>query len=238
MEYIQCTHCGKRYEVSEPIRAAAGKFTACKACDEKFLIVVHSEKKLQEIEDEDVAPEGGWDPSLTMPEDENRDVSPKDQAVEDGWGDGEDDGAKILAALQAKRKKKQMMYALIALFVCGIIAGVWFLLQDDSQQVVATTSQKTPVKVQLSAKALDMNNAACREAAAMQWLLDNKVMHSSYSAEDFVRMLKLSEEHTAEIHKLCKDTHVTQDIIKAATEQTKPDWFKAEIENILSRRQR
>lgn len=242
MEYIQCTHCGKRYEVSEPIRAAAGQFTTCKACDEKFLLVVHSGEKLKETASEDMVSTGGWDPSLTMPEDESEDesedVAPENQPVEDYWGDDEDDGAQVLAALQAKRKKKQVMYAMIGLLVCAMVAGAWFFLQDDNQQVATTTNQKSSAKVKLSAKELDMNNAACRQAAAVQWLLDNKVMHTSYSAESFVRMLKLSEEQTAQVHKVCKDTHVTQDIIKAATEQIKPDWFKTEIETILSRRQR
>jgi len=238
MEYIQCTHCGKRYEVSEQIRAAAGQFTTCKACYEKFLIVVHSAKKLKETKDEDVVSTGGWDPSLTMPEDDQNDSKAEDQAVEDYLGDEDDDGAQVLAALQAKRKKQQMFYALIAVVVCSMIVGAWLFLQEDNNLPATTVNQKTATKVQLSAKEMDMKNVACRQAAAVQWLLDSKVMHSQYSADVFVRMLKLSEEQSAAVRKVCKNTQVIQEIIKAATNQVKPDWFKAEIETIQSRRQR
>ena len=133
MEYIQCTHCGKRYEVSEQIRAAAGQFTTCKACDEKFLIVVHSGKRLKETKDEDVISTGGWDPSLTMPEDDSKDVAEEDGSAEDFLGDEDDDGAQVLATLQAKRKKQQMMYALVALVVV-ILVGAWLLLQEDRSE--------------------------------------------------------------------------------------------------------
>ncbi|WP_038248836.1 hypothetical protein [Ghiorsea bivora] len=237
MEYIQCTHCGKRYEVSEQIRAAAGQFTTCKACHEKFLIVVHSAKKLEETKDEGLVSTGGWDPSLTMPEDDQNDAKAEDQAVEDYLGDEDDDGAQVLAALQAKRKKQQMFYALIAVVVCGMIAGAWFFLQQDDNLPATTVNQKAATKVQLSAKEMDMKNVACRQAAAVKWLLDSKVMHSQYSADTFVRMLKLSEEQSAEVRKICKNPQVIQEIIKAATNQVKPDWFKAEIETIQSRRQ-
>jgi len=237
MEYIQCTHCGKRYAVSEQIRAAAGQFTTCKSCHEKFLIVVHSGEKLKETKEDDVVSTGGWDPSLTMPEDDSKKANDEDQAVEDYLTDEDDDGAQVLAALQAKRKKQQKLYALVAALVCMIAAGAWFFLQEDDSQSTTMVNQKTAAKVQLSAKEMDMKSAECRQAAAVKWLLDNKVMHSQYSADEFVRMLKLSEEQSAEVRKVCKNNQVIQEIIQAATNQVKPDWFKVEIETIQSRRQ-
>ncbi|MCF6208082.1 MAG: zinc-ribbon domain-containing protein [Ghiorsea sp.] len=238
MEYIQCTHCGKRYEVSEQIRAAAGQFTTCKACDEKFLIVVHSGKRLEETKDEDVISTGGLDPSLTMPEDDSKNITEEDGSVEDFLGDEDDEGAQVLATLQAKRKKQQMMYALVALVVVLILIGGLFFLQESNHQTATMANQQVSTKVQLSAKEIDMNNVECRQAAAMQWLLVSKVMHTSYSAEAFVRMLKLSGQQTEQVHKVCKNTQVIQEIIKAATNKEKPAWFKVEIETIQSRRQR
>jgi len=238
MEYIQCTHCGKRYEVSEQIRAAAGQFTTCKACHEKFLIVVHSGEKLEETKDEDVVSTGGWDPSLTMPEADSKDVAEEDGSAEDFLSDEDDEGAQVLATLQAKRKKQQMMYALVALVVVIMLAGGWFFLQESSHQTATMANQQVSTKIQLSAKEIDMKNVECRQAAAMQWLLDSKVMHTNYSAEAFVRMLKLSEQQTAQVRKVCKNTQVTQEIIKAATNKEKPAWFKAEIEAVQSNRQR
>jgi len=43
MEYIQCPHCGKQYDVSDRIREAEGKTAGCKACGEKFKIKIISE---------------------------------------------------------------------------------------------------------------------------------------------------------------------------------------------------
>ncbi|MDX8394820.1 MAG: zinc-ribbon domain-containing protein [Mariprofundaceae bacterium] len=40
MEYIQCSHCQKKYSVNDKVRASAGKKIRCKACEKPFEIVV------------------------------------------------------------------------------------------------------------------------------------------------------------------------------------------------------
>jgi predicted Zn finger-like uncharacterized protein len=68
LEYIECTHCGKRYAASEKIHASEGKFVRCKNCLEKFMIVVHdSEKRGLASDDDNFDATGGWDPTLTAP---------------------------------------------------------------------------------------------------------------------------------------------------------------------------
>jgi len=175
---------------------------------------------------------------LTMPEADSKDVTEEDGSAEDFLSDEDDEGAQVLATLQAKRKKQQRMYALVALVVVIMLAGGWFFLQESSNQTATMANQQVSTKVQLSAKEIDMKNVECRQAAAMQWLLDSKVMHTSYSAEAFVRMLKLSEQQTAQVRKVCKNTQVIQEIIQAATNKEKPAWFKAEIEAMQNNRQR
>ena len=38
MEYIQCSHCNKKYGINDKVRAAVGHTIACKACGEPFEI--------------------------------------------------------------------------------------------------------------------------------------------------------------------------------------------------------
>ncbi len=68
MEYIECTHCGKRYAVNEKIRQSEGDFVRCKNCLEKFMLVIHDAKKrgIPTEKDSFHATEG-WDPTLTAP---------------------------------------------------------------------------------------------------------------------------------------------------------------------------
>ena len=68
MEYIECTHCGKRYAANEKIHASEGEFVRCKNCLEKFMIVVHdSEKRGLASDDDELGATGDWDPTLTAP---------------------------------------------------------------------------------------------------------------------------------------------------------------------------
>lgn len=235
MEYIQCTHCGKRYEVSDQIRDAAGQFTTCRSCDEKFLVVIHSGKKHTPEQDDSTVSTGGWDPSLTMPENTPK-AATKEVSVEEYLDEDAGDGTEVLLELQAQRKKKNVLYAGAGLVVVALLAGVWFLLQDTNKNQGNIISKQPVKKVTLSAQAQDASNPECRQAAALQWLLDTKIMHTNYTGEAFVRMLKSSAQQTAKIHKVCKSPNLIQDIIAAATKQEKPDWFKAEIEVIQDSR--
>jgi len=68
LQYIKCTHCGKRYAANEKIIKSEGDFVRCKNCLEKFMIVVHdSEKRGVETANEGFDATEGWDPTLTLP---------------------------------------------------------------------------------------------------------------------------------------------------------------------------
>jgi len=235
MEYIQCTHCGKKYAVTDQVRESEGLFSTCQACQEKFLIVVHSEES--DTSNKQTVSSGGWDPSLIVVEDDEQQDGEQNHVDEQAIDDFDDEGTQVLLALQAARRKKQMLYMAIAVGACVILAGIWFFLpqEDDASNMQSHIKKQTQV-VQKSPQGLDSSNIACRQEAAKQWLLDDKAMHSNYTADEFLRLLKASEKQSDQVRKTCKQQTIIQDIITAATANTKPDWFKAEIESIQSRR--
>ncbi|HID36503.1 MAG TPA: hypothetical protein EYP39_03870 [Ghiorsea sp.] len=68
LEYIECTHCGKRYAVNEKIRQSEGDFVRCKNCLEKFMLVIHdATKRGVSTDKESFNATKGWDPTLTAP---------------------------------------------------------------------------------------------------------------------------------------------------------------------------
>jgi len=68
LQYIECTHCGKRYAVNKKIVSSEGDFVRCKNCLEKFMIVVHdSDKRGLASESDEFDAAEGWDPTLTLP---------------------------------------------------------------------------------------------------------------------------------------------------------------------------
>lgn len=235
MEYIQCTHCGKRYSVSDQIREAEGQFTTCQSCKEKFLMVIHDqEAKKIEIDDDSVISTGGWDPSLTMPTNDKAVESELDPASQEQFLDDDDDGAHVLATLQAARKRKQYLYALSGLTVSVLLFALWATLMSEDpvvQPSVESMSQKAKALAE-SAKVQDANNPECKQAAAQQWLIDYKAMHADYTGSEFLRILKLSNQQTEKVEAACKTPTIIKDIISAATAKEKPDWFKAELQAI------
>ena len=242
LDYIQCTHCGKRYAASDEIREAEGQFTTCQSCKAKFLIVVHTqEPEATKIQPEDdIISTGGWDPSLTMPESESQAADEEDGSEQFLDDDG---GTEVLQALQAERKKKQRLYALAGIALVLVLAALAFVLMNDetivpTENSATTAPTKTAAQVAQSAKVQDANSMECRQAAAQQWMIDYRAMHSNYSGDEFVRILKMSEQQTEKVHKFCQSKTLIEEMIKAATVKEKPDWLKAEIKVLQDSRNR
>jgi len=230
MRYIQCTHCGKRYETSEKIEASVGKFTTCSACNEKFLIVIQEEKV---VEKETAT--SGWDPALTMPVEHDEGLVPDLTLPEDV--DDETSAEDTLKELKAAKKRKLIVYGGIVL--CVGIVGIVFLMmmgEQESTQQDVNQSLNEAKKVAQSAQAHDKSSATCRQAAAQQWMIDDHAMHGTYTGDEFVRLLKRSQQQTSEVRKHCKQQNVIAMIIDAATAKEKPQWFSTEIEVIQKSR--
>ena len=132
MEYIQCTHCGKRYAASDKIKESEGQFVSCSACKEKFLMVVHDEADEPIIESDEAISMEGWDPSLTMPTESEE---TEDGISEETFGEQslEDDnnGAEVLAELQKKRKKKMLLYVFAGLVFFMLSAVLYMTLTEE-----------------------------------------------------------------------------------------------------------
>ena len=50
MEFIQCTHCDKKYAVNDRVRAAVDRVINCKICNEKFKVVIMDDSDNESIE--------------------------------------------------------------------------------------------------------------------------------------------------------------------------------------------
>jgi len=235
LEYIQCTHCSKKYGVNDKIRAAVGRDTPCKACHETFSIVLHGGEVL--AEDLSVVREGGWDPSFTMPSTEVQSVSSKKDEGSSQAGEGEE--GELAAFIKAKKNKKQQQIWMTAGLAVSALLGlaIFFFLGGEPDLVTQvsniTHSAEKKAQQTLPSKLEDKDKPECRQAAAAQWVLDARVMHGSYDAEEYIALLKRSQLQTAQVRMLCSDTQVIQHILKSATEEYKPLWFEAELKALL-----
>jgi DNA-directed RNA polymerase subunit RPC12/RpoP len=258
LEYIECTHCGKRYAVNSEIRKSVGDFARCKNCFEKFLLVIRDSDDFGiETQDEgfeatkgwdsaltvpppsdpnnetDDGDNGGWDPSLTMPDEagEQEDTSSYEPSLDDDQM--QEKAQETLAVIQAEKRKKLITYILFGSVLALLALSLYMLFyMEDTTQVVNTHAN---VSKRLSAKELDAANLDCRQAAAKQWLLDYQAMHGKYSGKQFVDMLSETEALNQDVKKLCKNKSLLNDIISAATAGNKPEWLAAEI-NTLSKK--
>jgi hypothetical protein len=101
------------------------------------------------------------------------------------------------------------------------------LMQDESR--LNEMAAQAPIVKRLSASEIDEKNPLCREAAAKQWLIDYRAMHSKYSGENFVKILQQSDAQAALVKSECKSRLLLKSIIQAATVKEKPGWFASEI---------
>lgn len=235
MEYIECTHCGKRYAASERIKSSEGEFVKCKHCQEKFMLVVRDSEKQGLGDDdfdvttggwnptltvppttaEDLNATGDWDPSLTMPETDADDATVDEEQLQA-------DAEASLAAIQKEKKTKQLTYGVFGVLLALLSLTLYMTWFGDEVQVNQVVQQAPSAPSQISAEQADKNNALCREAAAKQWLIDNKAMHANYTAEKFVEILQQSNAQMAEVKALCRSPLTLKNIITAAVEKKNP----------------
>ncbi len=241
MEYIECTHCGKRYAVNAKIKDAEGEFVTCKRCQEKFMLVVRDSKS-QGLDDdnftattgwnptltmppttaEDLNAVGGWDPSLTMPDSDTDDAAVDEEQLQA-------DAEASLAAIQKEKKTKQLTYAVFGL-VLVLLAFTAYMAWMGNEPQVQVAQQAPSASTQISVEQADKDNALCREAAAKQWLIDNKAMNSDYTAEQFVEILKQSQAQMMVVKSSCQNPLMLKNIISAVSAQEKPEWLALEIQ--------
>ncbi len=262
MEYIECTHCGKRYAANEKIKDAVGEFVRCKNCLEKFMIVVHDSKKTDaNTEERNLDATSGWDPTLTAPPHEAVVIelgiqetvveeSDEKESQEIDWDPSltmpevETQGEEEPPTLSEEESQAQAEEALARIrqekkkkmLMFGMLAAVLLLLALTLYMALSgeeeVVQQQTTAIKRVSPQDLDKQNSECRIAAARQWLLDYKAMHDNYDAKTFVNMIKQSENRVEALTTLCKTPNLSTIILDAATAGKKPEWFATEIESI------
>lgn len=236
MHYIECAHCGKQYEVTDKIRASEGQFVNCVSCKRDFLIVITNDEEAEEHHQKEMEKSintTGWDPSLTMPV-EDEPVKSSDKVKEKALKDDAAEAEALLAALQAQKKRKIQLAALLGTLI--VVMGLYLFMQEEPVTQQAQVNVKAEKKVVLSPKAQDETNPVCRQAAAKQWMIDTHAMHGDYDAEEFVRILKQSDKQKDIVQSQCVQENLIKEIIAAATAKEVPSWLELEISALQANR--
>ncbi len=198
MEYIQCTHCGKKYRANDKVRAAIGRKIKCTACQETFPIVIQQYTKKTET-------------TSTAAETE---------------------------PVTAKKNMLQL-YLAIALGICLLISLL--LLFAANQETTPVSPQTAPVQLQATAETEaevipqhnpELENPACKKAAAAQWLIDVKVIHGVYSNKEYLELLDQGQLQSEQIRKNCEDPSIVHQILKAAKDNQQPAWLSDDIKRL------
>ncbi len=262
MEYIECTHCGKRYAANEKIKNAAGEFVRCKNCLEKFMIVVRDSKERdKDAKEPNLNATSGWDPTLTAPpheavtpeattQESSKEENEEQESQEIDWDpsltmpEAEANNEEESEALSEEESQAKAEEALAAIqqdkkkkmMMLGLLGAVLILLALTLYMALSgeeeVVQQQTHVAKHVSPQELDKQSSECRIAAARQWLLDYKAMHDSYDAKTFINMLKQSESREEALLASCKTPDLSNIILDAATAGEKPEWFATEIQAI------
>lgn len=122
MEYIQCPHCQKKYNVNEKVRAASGKSIRCKSCQESFEITIFSTP---------VAPSEVENPESKPSNTPSSEAKPTDQS--DGeTSETEEDKAEEEPNASVKKEPEQkniIQIAVTLILGLALIAGLIFAYQ-------------------------------------------------------------------------------------------------------------
>ncbi len=262
MEYIECTHCGKRYAVNDKIRASEGEFARCKNCLEKFMIVVQDSKERDEdTKEQNLNATSGWEPTLTAPPhqaimlkaDDKKTLAEDNDEVEAQEIDWDpsltmpevevrnEEESETLSDEEAQAKAEQVLASIQQekkkkLIMFGLLGAVLILLALTLYMVLSgeekVIQQQTAFIKRATPQELDQQNTECRIAAARQWLLDYSAMHDNYDTKTFINMVKQSESRVDALSNSCKTPDLSNIILDAATVGDKPEWFAAEIQAI------
>jgi len=226
LEYIQCTHCNKRYAANDKARAAVGKFTPCRNCKEDFLVVILDTEARGEDQNITISSEG-WDPSQTMSQVTDHSIVDLAHTIKEDDTGEEARAREVLASMRKeKRNKNVKLLALVLVLLAATVA--YFVTQDDSKLSVSSINQLQAPST-LTHEEIDANNAECRAAAAQKWITDYTVMHTDYTAEKFVLLLKTSQRQAEKINAACKNKQLIAQLIDAATAKIEPAWIQTDI---------
>jgi len=148
LEYIQCSHCDKKYGVNDKIKAATGKQIRCKHCHAVFDIVIHSDHQSPEPQQHE--PAASEQPPETEPETRPANATGSTDINETELRKGESDAAKTdedQTLHEEPEKKKVNIQALISIvlgitLICASVGGYLFLNKPELFGLSGQTAPK------------------------------------------------------------------------------------------------
>ncbi|MDQ6995691.1 MAG: zinc-ribbon domain-containing protein [Mariprofundaceae bacterium] len=252
MEYIQCTHCHKKYRVNEQVRAAAGRMVKCKDCGERIEIII--------FQDSDDSPPDANDVQQEA-EKRTADSQAKEQAVSKETAIEPEPKANInkqkhdshQANENHPSSKKITLSAILGVFIIagslyGFFQGRSQQADDLHQDVKADNASQTmhqkhemtfekpllksKLTIPQEKKNVSGYSDACKEAAAQQWLTDFKVSHGKQTGHDYMSLLDQGIQTSALIRKECGGSHVVAEVLQAAQKGLPPEWLVKTINEL------
>ena len=251
MEYIQCTHCSKKYGINDKVRAAAGRSIACKGCGESFEIVIFEtpspsmpEKNQAAAKNEILEP--------TAKEAKNNNPQPERQETNSTQSEHKKTKVRQTKTRLKDAEKKKLSPSML-LGVAIIAISVYMFYQDRSvdigQPFVATEMPKPNPKpiehVALAPEEVVPASApkafihqelseACKDIAAQQWVIDYTMMHGIPEKSEYVRMLDEGVQNTAEIREKCGSSSIVQEVLATATKGVPPKWLEMHVSALIT----
>jgi len=237
MEYIQCTHCSKKYGINDKVRAAAGRNITCKGCGESFKIVIFET------------------PTPSMPK--ANQAAAKNESLEPTVKERsstQPERKKTIPHQSKTNHKKKKLSPSMLLGVAIIAFSIYMFYQDRNfdvgQPFVATeTAKPTPKPSEHSPLAPAEEEApinkpkvlihqdlseACKNISAQQWVMDYTMMHGMPEKSEYVRMLDESVQNTAEIRKKCGSSSIVQEVLATATKGAPPKWLEKHVSALIT----
>ena len=241
MEYIQCSHCQKKYRVNDQVRAAVGRMVSCKDCGHPIEIVIidSADEKKDQVENAAVEK----DPD-TAPDTEPKASIPSEGATSRA------SIAKASASLPPEKKRPKKLTISAVLGIVIVAASVYVFYQGRNEQMTvladsaahqAEVTEEAPRDEPLSPAEPEEKQVttvdgqpkpfsdSCKQIAASQWLIDYSMTHGTPKSDAYMHMLDQSVSNNAEIRKRCGAARVVSEIVKTAQKGVPPEWLIQQI---------
>jgi len=238
MEYIQCSHCNKKYGVNDKIRAATGRNITCKNCQQAFEIILF-ETPTPSV------------PESTATDVKNETLEPRAQARKNSPNQPKSQRqarSKPEPIVEHKKKLSPSMLLGIAILLASIYAfyqdrsvnvGEPFVatetpkpspnaapVTNHEEQTTATTEPKTIIHKNLS--------EACKAIAAQEWVIDYTMMHGMPDGREYVHSIDESLQNTAKIRKECGSSKIVQEVLASAKQGVPPKWLEMHVSALIT----
>jgi len=239
MEYIQCSHCHKKYGINDKIRAAAGRQITCKHCQQAFEITIfetpspslpNEKKPVVESTNITATPQEKMPPH--KPPKQRRKTTTDPTKTE---------------PINTKKLSPSML-----LGVAIIAVSMYVFYQDRNVEIgqpfVATESPKPTAKASNAVSHREEDSAkretktivhstlseACKAISAQEWVIDYTMMHGMPDGNEYVHSIDESIQNTAAIREKCGSSKIVQEVLASAKEGMPPKWLEKHISALIT----